>query len=36
MKKALLILIAVLLIGGSVFAQSATEKKASAGPDELT
>ena len=36
MKKALLVLLAVLLVAGSVFAQSATETKASSGPDELT
>ena len=35
MKKALLVLLAVLLVAGSVFAQSATETK-SEGPDELT
>ena len=35
MKKALLVLLAVLLVAGTVFAQSATETK-SEGPDELT
>ena len=36
MKKALLVLIAVLFVAGSVFAQSAAETKTSSGPDELT
>ena len=36
MKKALLVLLAVLLAAGSVFAQAAQEAKTSDEPDELT
>ena len=36
MKKALLVLLAVLLVAGSVFAQGAAEAQKTSGPDELT
>ena len=36
MKKALLVLLAVLLLAAPVFSQGASEAQASSGPDELT